>query len=202
VILVICGGLLTTVLDNAKQTFDLILSIGAGTGLVYLLRWFWWRINAWTEVSAMAASFAMSAVFFLLGKTGHPVQSSIVLLSTVAFTTLVWLLVTFLTPQVDEATLEAFYRKVRPAGAGWSRIRRRSGAAGSPDSLPLGLLGWILGLLAIYSVLFGTGAYLYGRVWAGIAYTVVLAVSVVWLVRITALVWHKRDDFSTRLTGV
>jgi len=190
VAIMICGGLLTTVLNTAKETFDLILSIGAGTGLVYLLRWFWWRINAWTEVSAMGASFATSATFFILAKTGHVIEPSIVLVGTVAITTIVWLMVTFATPQVDEATLEAFYRKIRPPGAGWARIRRASGAPASPDSLPMGLLGWVLGLLAVYSALFGAGAYLYGRSAAGVLYTAIFVAAVAGLVRITTLVWR------------
>ena len=177
---------LTFELDNAQQTFHLIVSIGAGTGLVYLLRWFWWRINAWTEVSAMASSFAVSLAFFVLSKTGHIFDDNTVLLTTVAITTVVWLAVTFLTPPVDDATLEAFYLKVRPAGAGWAKIRRRAHAPGSPDSLPSALLCWILGLAGIYGALFGTGAYLYGHIIQGIAYTVVVGVAVVGLARLTA----------------
>ncbi|HEV2260722.1 MAG TPA: hypothetical protein VGR69_00305, partial [Candidatus Rubrimentiphilum sp.] len=186
VVLMLLAIGLTFELDNAQQTFHLIVSIGAGTGLVYLLRWFWWRINAWTEVSAMASSFAVSLAFFVLSKTGRIFDDNTVLLTTVAITTVVWLAVTFLTPPVDEATLEAFYLKVRPAGAGWAKIRRRAHAPGSPDSLPSALLCWILGLAGIYGALFGTGAYLYGHTVQGIIYTIVVAIAVAGLARLTA----------------
>jgi Na+/proline symporter len=192
VIIMIVAGLTTTLLDNAKEAFDLLLSIGAGTGLVYLLRWFWWRINAWTEVSAMAASFLVSATFFALAKTGHAIDDSIVLLSTVSVTTVVWIATTFLTPPVDDQTLDAFYLKVRPAGPGWERVRRRTGAAPSPDSLPQALLGWVLGLASIYSALFGTGAYLYGHLTQAIAYTVIFVLSVICLVRLTSITWSAK----------
>jgi hypothetical protein len=150
-----------------------------------LLRWFWWRINAWTEVSAMAASFAVSLTFFILSKFGHNFDDTTVLLTTVGITTLVWLAVTFLTPPVDDATLDAFYDKVRPAGAGWAKVRSRSGAPPSPDNLATSLLCWVLGLAGIYAALFGTGAYLYGHVLQGVIYTVVVVVAVVWLARLT-----------------
>lgn len=186
VVLMLLAIALTFQLDNAQQTFHLIVSIGAGTGLVYLLRWFWWRVNAWTEVSAMAASFAVSLTFFALSKAGHTFDDNVVLLTTVGITTVVWLAVTFLTPPVDDATLDAFYDKVRPAGAGWAKVRNRSGAPASPDSLPNSLLCWVLGLVGIYAALFGTGAYLYGHVPQGVIYTVVVIVAAVWLARLTA----------------
>ncbi len=179
----------TFVLDNAKETFTLILQIGAGTGLIYLLRWYWWRINAWTEVSAMASSFVVAFVFFILNKTGHPVVDYVALLSTVSITTVVWLATTYLTPPVDEATLARFYEKVRPAGAGWKHVRAASGLPASRDSLPNALLGWVLGLFVIYSALFGTGAYIYGQVASGMIYTVLFAVTAVWLIRLTSHAW-------------
>ena len=185
VVLMLLAIALTFELDNAQQTFHLIVSIGAGTGLVYLLRWFWWRINAWTEVSAMAASFAVSLTFFVLSKTGRTFDDITVLLTTVGVTTVVWLVVTFMTPPVDEATLEAFYDKVRPAGNGWAKVRARSGAPPSPDNLPAALLCWVLGLVSIYAALFGTGAYLYGHVLQGAIYTVVVIAAVAWLARLT-----------------
>jgi Na+/proline symporter len=186
VVLMLLAIALTFQLDNAQQTFHLIVSIGAGTGLVYLLRWFWWRVNAWTEVSAMAASFAVSLTFFALSKAGQTFDDNTVLLTTVGITTVVWLAVTFLTPPVDDATLDAFYDKVRPAGAGWAKVRCRTGAPGSPDSLPNSLLCWVLGLVGIYAALFGTGAYLYGHVLQGVIYTVIVVLAAAWLARLTA----------------
>jgi hypothetical protein len=173
-LLMLLGIAFTLSLDNAHNAFNLLLSIGAGTGLIYLLRWFWWRINAWSEVSAMAASFLVSIGFFVAAKLGHAVESVDTLLTTIGITTVVWLAVTFLTPPVDERTLAAFYAKVRPAGPGWGRIRKGSGLPASPDSLPLALLGWVLGLASVYGALFATGAFIYGRsaqgaIWSAIA---------------------------------
>jgi len=175
---------LTLLLDNARNAFNLLLSIGAGTGLIYLLRWFWWRINAWSEVSAMASSFVVSVGFFAAGKLGHPAASTTVLLVTVAVTTLVWLAVTFATPAVDEAVLEAFYAKVRPAGPGWSAVRRRGGLPPSPDSPAQAFAGWTFGLAAIYGALFATGAFVYGRSLEGLTWGVVSVAGVIGLVTI------------------
>lgn len=193
VFIMIVAGLITTVLDSAQQAFHLMLSIGAGTGLVYLLRWFWWRINAWTEVSAMASSFIVACVFFVLDKMGHPVDDSVALLVTVAVTTVTWIVATYVTPPVDEQTLDSFYQKVRPAGPGWDVVRRRTGAPASPDSLPQSLLGWVLGLAAIYSALFGTGAYLYAHWGQAAVFTAIFLISVISLVRLTSIAWASRS---------
>ena len=185
-LIMIAAILFTFVLNTAKDAFTLMLQIGAGTGLIYLLRWYWPRINAWTEISAMASSFSVAVVLFVLNKTGHPVDAVPALLSTVAITTGVWLIVTFATPPVDDETLEAFYRKVRPAGRGWERQRRATELPTSPDSLPQALLSWVLGLMCVYSALFGTGAYLYGNIVAGVIYTIVFTGALLWLVRLTS----------------
>jgi len=178
------GVVFTMYLDNAKDAFNLLLSIGAGTGLIYLLRWFWWRINAWSEVSAMIASFVVSAGFFIAGKAGHPAPSTTVLLVTVATTTVIWLVVTFITPPVPEAALEAFYAKVRPAGPGWSRVRAAGGLPPSKDSPANAFAGWILGLAAIYGALFSTGALVYGHTAAGALWGAVSVAGVIGLVTI------------------
>ena len=198
VLLMVIAAFVTFGLQSAQQAFNLMLQIGAGTGLVYLLRWFWWRINAWTEVSAMASSFAVALVFFALERSGHPVDTGIALISTVAVTTIVWVAVTLLTPPADAATLDAFYRKIRPAGPGWAAVRIRTGAPASPDSLPNALLGWICALLAIYSALFGTGALLYGNIPVFTVYLTVFAASVYGVIRVTSAIWGQ---FSTPLTG-
>lgn len=191
-IMVVAIGL-TYILTTAQETFNVLLSIGAGTGLVYLLRWFWWRINAWTEVSAMIASFIVSLTFFAMGKFGHPVDASTTLLVTVAVTTVTWLVTTFLTPPVEHETLVAFYEKVRPAGPGWAKIRAASGSQASPDTLSLSFLGWILGLTSIYSALFGAGAYLYGHISSGIVYTAIFIVSTVLLTMAIANIWTSAE---------
>ena len=191
-LIMICAIAFTFALDTAAQTFQLILSIGAGTGLIYLLRWFWWRINAWSEVSAMISSFLISLGFFVYGKvSGHEIASYTQLIWTVAFTTAVWVLTTYLTKPTNEAELTKFYSLVRPAGPGWKVVRDRTGLPASPDSLPNALLGWVLGLCAIYGALFGTGAFVYGHVTQGVVYGVVFVVSAVWLIRLSPRLWAR-----------
>ena len=197
VLIMVIAGLLTLELDSARQVFNLILSVGAGTGLVYLLRWFWWRINAWTEVSAMAISFIVSLGFIVLARNGYKVADDVALLWTVGITTVTWLAVTFLTPPVDRPTLVAFYEKVRPAGAGWRAVRRESNLGPSPDSLPNALLGWVLGLVAIYSGLFGAGAYVYGNLSQAIVFTLTFLVSVVWLIALSSRLWSGQEQAAT-----
>src|SRR5262249_6127665 len=150
-LLMVCAALLTFALDTAKESFDLILSVGAGTGLIYLLRWFWWRINAWSEVSAMVSSFCVALAFFVAGKMGTNVPSHVSLLTTVAVTSVLWIAVTFLTAPTDRATLVAFYERVRPAGPGWNAIRAEAKPGASPDGLPQAMLGWVLGCLFVYA---------------------------------------------------
>jgi Na+/proline symporter len=188
-LLMIAAASLTFALDTAKESFDLILGIGAGTGLIYLLRWFWWRINAWSEVAAMASSFMVAIGFFIARKMGHPVASTTSLIITVAATTVVWVAVTYLTAPTDHATLVKFYRLVRPAGPGWDAIRAESGVTASPDSLPQSLLGWVLGCTLVYSALFGTGSFLYGRTPQGLLWVAVFVLSAVGLIRLFPRLW-------------
>ncbi|MGQ9801126.1 MAG: sodium:solute symporter family protein [Candidatus Saccharicenans sp.] len=189
VILMVLASLLTFVLESAKASFDLMLSIGAGTGLIYLLRWFWWRINAWSEIAAMASSFSVAVYFFIRGKMGQPVPQHISLLVTIAFTTLVWLVVTYLTRPVSREKLISFYQLVKPAGPGWNKIRQEAGLEGSPDSLTLSFAGWVAGCLFVYSALFGTGAYIYSRWPLAIFWTVLFVVSTFSLIKIIGKIW-------------
>ncbi len=188
-LLMVLGVLFTLALDNAHNAFNLLLSIGAGTGLIYLLRWFWWRINAWSEVSAMAASFVVSLAFFVAGKFGHTVDTTAVLLTTIAVTTVVWIAVTYCTPPVDQEVLATFYARVRPAGPGWARVRREHGLPASPDSMPLALAGWVFGLAAVYGALFATGAFIYGRTLEGAVWSVVATAAIVGLLAIGRRLW-------------
>lgn len=189
VVLMILASLLTFILESAKASFDLMLSIGAGTGLIYLLRWFWWRINAWSEIAAMASSFGVAVYFFIRGKTGHPTPQHISLLVTIAFTTVAWLAVTYLTKPVEKEKLISFYRLVRPAGPGWKKIREEAALGPSPDSLTMSLLGWVSGCLFVYSALFGAGAFIYGRISLGIFWSLLLIISGVMLVKIISQMW-------------
>ncbi len=188
-LLMVAAAFLTLVLDTARQTFDLLLSVGAGTGLIYLLRWFWWRINAWSEVAAMASSFLVAIGFFLAGKAGHSVPTHLSLVITIAVTTLVWLSATYLTKPTDRATLLSFYERVRPAGPGWRSVRAETGIASSPDSLPQAFLGWILGCVFVYAALFGTGSVLYGRTGLAAMWIVLFVASGAGLVRLLPRLW-------------
>ncbi|HLX26037.1 MAG TPA: sodium:solute symporter family protein [Candidatus Cybelea sp.] len=188
-LLMLLGVLFTFALDNAHSAFNLLLSIGAGTGLIYLLRWFWWRINAWSEVSAMLASFVVSVAFFVAGKMGHSADTTTVLLTTIGVTTLIWIVVTYCTPPVEPQVLADFYARVRPAGPGWSRVRRENGLPSSPDSMPLALAGWVLGVASVYGALFATGAFVYGRTLEGTVWSVVAAAAIVGLLATGRHLW-------------
>ena len=188
-LLMIAAASLTFALDTAKESFDLILGIGAGTGLIYLLRWFWWRVNAWSEVAAMASSFLVAVGFFVARKIGYPVASTTSLIITVITTTVAWVAVAYVTPATDHKTLVDFYRRVRPAGPGWRAIRAESGVSASPDSLPQALLGWVLGCAMIYAALFGTGSFLYGRLGQGTFWLVVFVLSAGGLIRLVPRLW-------------
>jgi SSS family solute:Na+ symporter len=183
-LLMVLAALLTYVLDTARASFELLLSIGAGTGLLYLLRWFWWRINAWSEIAAMLTSFLLAASFFLAARQGSGISSHVALLATVGLTTAVWIVVAYLAPPTDRETLVRFYRQVRPAGPGWTSVRHDAGVGPSPDSLAQSLLGWVLGCAFVYAALFGTGSFIYGATAQGIFWSVVFVISGVWLARI------------------
>ena len=189
--LMVCAALLTYALGTAKEAFDLILSVGAGTGLLYLLRWFWWRVSAWSEVAAMLSSFLVAVGFFVARKSGVQIPEHWSLIATVATTTVVWITVTFLAPPADRATLVKFYRLVRPAGPGWAAIRAESGVVGSPDSIPMALLGWVLGCTFIYSALFGVGSFLYGRMPQAAVWTGLFVASGLGLLKLVPGMWAK-----------
>jgi SSS family solute:Na+ symporter len=196
--LYILAALLSLVLNSAQEAFEVLISIGAGTGLIYLLRWYWWRVNAWSEVAAMASSFVISVVFFAMKKAGHPLPFAQTVIGSVGFTTACWMITAFLAPGTDEETLIRFYRMVRPAGPGWSNIRRLAEnkvhlPEDSPDNIPLALVGWSAGCIVIWSGLFTVGNLLYSR-WlytAGMAVTFVISGSV--LMAVVRRLWDKGD---------
>ncbi len=191
--LMVCAALLTFALDTAKESFDLILSIGAGTGLLYILRWFWWRINAWSEVAAMVSSFVVAIGFLIARKNGMVIGSEQSLIITIVLTTIVWVTVTFMTPSTEPARLRSFYELVRPAGPGWARIRRETGLPASPDSLTQSTIGWILGCTFVYAALFATGSLLYGRMTAGFVWLGVGAASGLGLTRVLPRLWNTKE---------
>lgn len=193
-LLMVLATLITYVLESAKQSFDLLLAIGAGTGLLYLLRWFWWRITAWSEIAAMGTSFVLAIALALAQKNGVQFPSAVGLLMSVGITTAVWLAVAYFGPRTERATLLSFYRLVRPAGPGWADIRREAGVPAAPDSLPQALLGWVLGLAFVYGALFGVGSMLFGHSAIGATWLAVAAISGFGLMRLLPRLWAGSSD--------
>ena len=192
VALMAAAGGCVYLLDTAAGAFDLLLQIGAGTGLIYLLRWFWWRINAWSEIAAMVSSFGIAIALAVARKFGGvEVESHLALIGAVGVTTVVWVLVTLLTPPADHETLVRFYKLVRPAGPGWRHVREAAGVKASPDSLPQGLLGWSVGCVFVYSALLGTGNLLYGRWRLGGLCAALFVASGLVLWRLLTAVWAE-----------
>ena len=148
-----------------------MLTIGAGTGGVYLLRWYWWRINAWSEISAMATALATTLILhrweFFGGSA--PVIFAKTTLATTAVTTAVWIAVTLLTPAEPEELLLRFYRKVRPHAAGWRHIAALAPELPETRDLGKNLLAWALGCAMVYAALFGIGKACLGETATGIA---------------------------------
>jgi solute:Na+ symporter, SSS family len=183
ILLFVLSSALVFVLQTAQESFYLILQVGAGTGLLYLLRWFWWRVTAWCEIVAMVSSFVVSVVFLALTRNGVIFSADQQLIITVAITTLCWITTAYLGPQTDPKVLIHFYLKVRPFGPGWKRVRALAGvseaeAAGwaKTDNIPLAMMGWLMGSVLIWAALFTVGNFLYGRM--GYAFAL-LGVSVV-----------------------
>jgi len=192
VLLYIVAGFLAVALESAQEAFQIIISIGAGTGLLYLLRWLWWRINAWCEIVAMASSFIVSVTFFILAKNGHGLPFAKTILISVGLTTITWLVAAFLTPPTDQATLIAFYKKVRPAGPGWSSIRGAAGMVGTPtDNIRMATLGWVSGCAVIWSSLFAIGNFLYGRTGLALFLTAIFVVSGLALIHVVRTLWDR-----------
>ncbi|KAF0140782.1 MAG: Na+/solute symporter [Stygiobacter sp.] len=195
VFLFIVSSALVFFLDSALDAFHIILQIGAGTGLLYLLRWFWWRINAWAEVAAMVSSFAISIVLLILNKNGIEFSTHISLIITIAFTTICWVTTSYISPQTDKQTLIEFYKKVRPFGPGWKAIKIETGFTDneleeSKNNIPLGLLGWVSGCTMIWSALFTVGNFLYGRLELAFMLLTVFAISTFILVKVVKKVWN------------
>lgn len=170
--LMLLGGGLALLLSSALAAFNIILQIGAGTGLLFILRWFWWRINAWSEITAMIVSFVIALYFAIVHPmTGLPVLSThIQLVVGIAVTTVCWVAVTYLTSPTDHGKLVEFYRLTRPGGPGWKQVLDRARDEGIvlPDekgewTVPSGILAMLVGTAGVFAILFGTGNLLYGN---------------------------------------
>ena len=188
ILLFLASIIVTSQLSSVEKAWKFLLAMGAGTGLVLILRWYWWRISAWSEISAMVVSFLASLVFMNVVPprfaAGDPNADAWIMIGTVAVTTVTWVLATFLTKPEPDATLDAFYRRVRPGGPGWRRVAERLGYG--RESIPGGALAWtnwIAGIVAVYSTLFGLGKLVFGQLGMGLGLLAVAVVAFAWIAR-------------------
>ncbi|MBN4058091.1 Na+:solute symporter [Olleya sp. AH-315-K02] len=198
VLLMVCSALLALSLTNALQLFDIILMFGAGTGLIFILRWFWWRINAWSEISAMLVSgivsIALNFTFlgdYFFGDEGlMPAYAKFPIV--VLITTIVWIAVTYLTQAESKTVLQNFYKKIQPGGPGWAKVVGEARAenyelvnTNEGWSVPSGIIAMLIGCVLIYSIMFATGYWIYGEykfaiILTGAAIVSAFALSKVW----------------------
>lgn len=197
IVLMLFSAALALLLQNALQLFDILLAFGAGTGLIFILRWFWWRINAWSEITAMFASGIISIIlkltpvgaYLFATETGVlPDWSEYIFI--VVVTTIIWLIATFMTQPESNDTLRSFYKKIQPGGPGWSKVvaDAKTDAVKIVEdkakwSVPAGVTAMLLGVILIYSIMFATGYWIYGRTTQAIVLTVVSAIAGVLLVK-------------------
>jgi len=205
VVLMFASALLALVLTNALQLFDIILMFGAGTGLIFILRWFWWRINAWSEISAMFASGLISILLnFTSLKTilfNHKIDGGVIIEGVfpawakfpivVLITTVVWIIVTFLTKPEKNETLRNFYKQTTPGGPGWKKVLNTFSdkdfiekESNKEWSVPSGILAMILGCILVYSIMFATGNILYGNYSLAAGLGVLIVISAFLLIRL------------------
>jgi Na+/proline symporter len=185
VLLMVISIYVTLHLASIEQAWKLLIVTGAGTGTVLLLRWFWWRINAWSEVSAMAIAAAVSLYLQLVLKwdSDQPRDFAYIMLVTVSLTTIGWLAVTWMTAPESEATLHAFYRRVRPHGPGWKAVAAAVGIPPASPSLGREVLNACLGCVLVYAALFGVGYLLLRSAAVGIGLLVISALAAVAIAR-------------------
>lgn len=203
VILMVLSAILALAMQNAMQIFDMLLLFGAGTGLIFILRWFWWRINAWTEISAMFASGILSILlkatplgeFFFNAETGIlPEWGEIPFVMII--TTIIWLTATFTTQPESKEVLRSFYKKIQPGGPGWTKVVDEAKAdnveidMGEKWSVPSGIMAMLIGVVLIYTIMFATGHWIYGHTTSAIVLTIVALVSGFLLVK----AWGRMKD--------
>ncbi len=199
-LMIITAVFALTVLENATQAFDILLLSGAGSGAIYLLRWFWWRINAWTEIVAMIVA-TLNAFILVLVVPDSALEGALIdgftakLLLATGITTVVWIAVTYLTPSENIETLKKFYKTTQPGGPGWKKVVQLAESKGEKiddDSrwdLPQGLLSVVMGCFAIYSALFAIGSFVYGNLSIGFVMTMVFAFALFIIFK----TWSKLD---------
>ncbi len=164
IISLIMGAGLGLILTNAGQAFNLLLMIGAGTGMIYILRWFWWRINAYTEIVAMISSVII-AIYINIFYYG--IEDWLKIIIGAILTTIVWVITTYVTPSDDEKTLRNFVKIVNPGGPGWKKFQDRDSE--NAWQVPNGIVAMILGCIAVYGFLLGVGQMIYGQTVSGFA---------------------------------
>ncbi len=201
VILMVLSALLALALQNALQLFELLLAFGAGTGLIFILRWFWWRINAWSEITAMFASGIISILLkltpigaFFFNETNGVFPSWAEFPMLVLVTTIIWLSATYLTQPESKEVLQSFYKKIQPGGPGWAKVLIDAKAdhielksSNETWSVPSGIIAMLLGCVLIYSCMFATGYWIYGNYYYAITFTLTAMISGYLL----AKVWKK-----------
>lgn len=166
VLLMAFSALLALVLSSALETFAILLQIGAGTGLIFILRWFWWRVNAYSEITGMAVSFIVAIVFNFVEMGLEPYEKLVI---GVAITTVSWIAVTFLTRPTDTKTLANFYNAITPYGNGWKNFKRVAAKQNIPlkeshDVFTIDFASMLLGIVFVYTSLFATGYVIYGNI--------------------------------------
>ena len=185
-VLMVASLVVTRYITTIEGAWRFLLAVGAGTGLVLILRWYWWRINAWSEIAAMVASLVLSMMlWFGPGlDPADPREWAVIMLVTVAGSTLVWLAVTLLTPPEDAEVLGRFYRRVRPGGRGWAPVASRLGIGGEPlDGGPLNWTNWVAGVASVYATLFGVGKWIFGQRLEALLLLGLAAVCFAWIAR-------------------
>ncbi|KJD35093.1 Na+:solute symporter [Tamlana sedimentorum] len=201
VVLMVVSALLALLLQNALQLFELLLVFGAGTGLIFILRWFWWRINAWSEITAMFASGIISILLKLtpvgdiLFKAEDSVfESYLEYPFVVIVTTAIWLAATYLTQPESKAVLQGFYKKIQPGGPGWTKVIEEANKDGveivdtnETWSVPSGISAMLIGCVLIYSCMFATGYWIYGDY----SYAIVLTIVAIIAAFLLKNVWKK-----------
>jgi hypothetical protein len=186
VILMIFAGLLALSLQNALQAFNILLQIGAGTGLLFILRWFWWRVNAWSEITAMVVSFLMALYLEIIHVNigFEAIDSHWKLLIGVGVTSLSWIIVAYSTPPADMKVMMDFVKRINPGGPGWAKVERELGLSEEEIKskekkwdVPRGILAMLTGVILVYSALFATGFWIYENTIPAIILSVVVLIS-------------------------
>ena len=188
VLLMVFSAFFALFLNNSLQAFGIILQIGAGTGLIFILRWFWYRVNVYSELTAMIVSFLVAIMFEFVIPNNFSVEEKLII--GVTITTISWLIVTLITPPSSMETLQNFYKKIQPGGPGWKKVIEESEAKGinitgkkEKWDVPSGILCMLFGSISVYSILFGIGYLLYSKTTTGIIFMLISVVSVIVLMK-------------------